>query len=508
MARFTNSALASAVAWTFLSPAAFADLTAEQVWGDWRDYMQGLGYTVTANENMTSGQLAITDMRVDMPMGNDQMALSIGTLTFIETSDGAVEILMPGVLPLALEMSPKGKPPATINFSYTQSGQSLKVSGDPENLTYDYIADSIAIALDQVIADGEALGPENARFNISANDVKSNTVMTIGDLRSYRQTMAATGLQYDFFMQEPGATESFQLTGQNDRLAFDATSDVPLGVATVDGDMSALLNAGFDLDARIAFGAGAYNANVKGPAGPVDLSGSADGSTLNIKMSGTGLAYSGGQTNLQVNAQLPDLPFPISLALAKNGFSLMMPVSKSDAAQDFAFAFNMTGFTMADGLWGIFDPSEQLPRDPATIALDLTGKVKLLMDFMNPSAAAAMEQSGAKPGELEAVTINELTVDAVGAKLSGTGDFIFDNTDMITVPGMPKPIGSINLSIEGANGLIDKLIAMGILPQEQAMGARMMMGMLTVPGSEPDTMTSKIEMTAEGQILANGQRIK
>ena len=30
---------------------------------------------------------------------------------------------------------------------------------------------------------------------------------------------------------------------------------------------------------------------------------------------------------------------------------------------------------MADLLWGIFDPTQQLPRDPATIDVDLTGQV-------------------------------------------------------------------------------------------------------------------------------------
>lgn len=60
----------------------------------------------------------------------------------------------------------------------------------------------------------------------------------------------------------------------------------------------------------------------------------------------------------------------------------------------------------------------------------------------------------------------------------------------------------------GPNGLIDKLIAMGLLSQQDAMGARMMLGMFTVAGSEPDTMTSTIEVDADGHLLANGQRIR
>ena len=52
------------------------------------------------------------------------------------------------------------------------------------------------------------------------------------------------------------------------------------------------------------------------------------------------------------------------------------------------------------------------------------------------------------------------------------------------------------------------LIGMGLLSDSDAMGARMMMGLMAVPGEEPDTLNSKIEFTEDGQILANGQRIK
>jgi hypothetical protein len=62
--------------------------------------------------------------------------------------------------------------------------------------------------------------------------------------------------------------------------------------------------------------------------------------------------------------------------------------------------------------------------------------------------------------------------------------------------------------LEGANGLIDNLIKMGLVSDSDAMGARMMMGMFGVPGEGEDTLTSEIKVSEDGQILANGQRIK
>ena len=40
--------------------AAYADVTAEQVWADWRDYMMDAGYTLDATENRSGDTLTIS----------------------------------------------------------------------------------------------------------------------------------------------------------------------------------------------------------------------------------------------------------------------------------------------------------------------------------------------------------------------------------------------------------------------------------------------------------------
>ena len=155
----------------------------------------------------------------------------------------------------------------------------------------------------------------------------------------------------------------------------------------------------------------------------------------------------------------------------------------------------------------MIDPTAVLPHDPATVILDVAGKGNWLVDIMDQSLAE--DTSGKVPGELHALTLKQLQVTAAGADLSGTGDFTFDNTDTATIPGMPKPTGSIDVKLVGGNGLLDKLVLMGVLPEDQSMGAKMMMGMFgrTVEGAE-DTLTSQIEFKADGGIFANGQQIQ
>ena len=49
---------------------------------------------------------------------------------------------------------------------------------------------------------------------------------------------------------------------------------------------------------------------------------------------------------------------------------------------------------------------------------------------------------------------------------------------------------------------------MGLIPEDQAVGARLMLGLFARPGDGPDTLVSTIEMKEDGSILANGQRIR
>ena len=69
-------------------------------------------------------------------------------------------------------------------------------------------------------------------------------------------------------------------------------------------------------------------------------------------------------------------------------------------------------------------------------------------------------------------------------------------------------MGGLDLQLVGGNGLLDKLVGMGLIPSEQATGARLMMGLFAVPGDAPDTLNSRIEVNPEGHVLANGQRLR
>ncbi len=156
----------------------------------------------------------------------------------------------------------------------------------------------------------------------------------------------------------------------------------------------------------------------------------------------------------------------------------------------------------------MFDPTAVLPRDPATLIIDTTGKLRWLFDIFDPEAAALVETTGGEPAEVEALEINNLVLSLIGAELTGEGGFTFDNSDKTTFDGMPKPTGSIALNLIGANGVMDNLVKLGFVPEEQVMGARMMLGLFARPGAGADELVSEIQVTEDGQVLANGQRLR
>jgi hypothetical protein len=200
----------------------------------------------------------------------------------------------------------------------------------------------------------------------------------------------------------------------------------------------------------------------------------------------------------------PQIPFPeVRLSFAGAAMGLTMPVSKSDAPQPFSFLTRLSDLTISDEIWSMFDPTAAFPRDPVTIVVDTKGTATLLADMFDEAAMA----SGQPPADLNTLSLTELRAKAFGAEATGTGDLTFDNSDKVTFDGVPAPSGEVVLAVTGANALIDKLVAMGFVPEEQAMGARMMMAMFFRPGDAQDSLTSTIEFKDKG-IYANGQKLR
>ena len=150
MSRITPFALGLALPLSMVSQAALADLTPAQVWGDWRSYMQGMGYAVTADENTSGDTLTVSNLQFTFPVPDDQgeVSMTIGTLDFVQNADGTVGIIMPPSMPIAISGidSVSGEPFA-MTLDYNQTGHTMTASGAPEQMTYLYNAATVAMSV-------------------------------------------------------------------------------------------------------------------------------------------------------------------------------------------------------------------------------------------------------------------------------------------------------------------------------------------------------------------------
>ena len=507
MSVFLRRSCGAALAYAIASHGAFADVTAQDVWADWKAYLGGVGYTVTGDESVSGNVTTIANMTmaVAIPDTDEHVDVIIPEMTLTENGDGTVNIGFPESYPVTITGDADGET-FKAELLFTNKALNMVVSGTPKEMTYDYSADSFGLDLNSVEINGEAVPSDVADLNLKINDVAGTSHMTIGENRDVAQQFTAASASYNLVFDDPESDDNGRIAGQLDQLTMEGDSVIP---AELDlENIQNMYEAGFAASGIFTYGSGSSEMAGTAEGEAFSLSSESKGGRFAGSIDAERIVYNLEQNSSKLAVTTADLPFPIEIAMEKAGLKFEFPVSASEEIQSFAFGLNLTDFTMSDILWSMFDPAGNLPHDPATISLDTSGTGKVMVDFMDPEAVAALEAGDTTPGELHSLKINELIVSLVGTSLTGTGDFTFDNSKADPLSGMPTPAGEANLQLVGANALIDKLIAMGMISDNDALGARMMMGLMAVPGDEPDTLKSRIEFTEDGQILANGQRIK
>ena len=271
--------------------------------------------------------------------------------------------------------------------------------------------------------------------------------------------------------------------------------------------MPAALNAGFTFNTTLKHGP--INGNFSSLQGDEKGAGNleAESGDVFLTFDRQTMHYGGSSGSMKVSVETTELPIgPVEYSFASYAFDFLMPINVSTDPEDFTFQFSLVDLWINDSLWALFDPTAKLSREPATLVLDITGAGNWLVDIMDNGLD--QDNGGAPKGELHALMLKALRLTVAGTELTGSGDFTFNNDDLTSYDGMPAPTGTLDLKLTGGNSLIDNLVTMGLLPEEQAMGVRMGLGLFTVAGEGNDTLISHIETTGDGKVLANGQRLK
>ncbi len=490
------------------APAAFADVSAADVWGQWKDYIGRSGQTMSVgSEDQSGGTLTVKNLKMSLDAPEMSYSATLDEVAFTENGDGTVSVKMPDEFPIVLDIHPADKPPAKVTLKVDNSELAVTASGTPDAISYAYSADSIAVALDSF----EAPEAEDATADVTVeiNTLSGSYSFAAGDVQPFTSSMDAAGMTIDATVTGPSSQGggTFKFNGNVADLKSESTGAMPRGMDYA--DMSKAVAAGFAAKGNFSFGASSYDADFQDATDNFTGSAKLASGGLDVAISSDGLAYEEHGKELDVTLSGSSIPVPqIALKMAEAAFGLTMPITKSDTPQAAALLVKLVDFSINDEIWGMIDPGAALPHDPATLVVDLKGKMNWLIDIMSPDAEAQMGMSHDMPAKIYELNVDALQAKIAGADLTGNGGFTFDNNDMTTWGGMPAPDGKLDLQLVGGNGLLDKLVSMGLVPQEQAMGFKMMLGMFAKPGAGDDTLTSTIEVKKNGSVFANGQQLK
>ncbi|MEM9318097.1 MAG: DUF2125 domain-containing protein [Pseudomonadota bacterium] len=494
----------SIVALGAIATPAAADLTAQQLFDDWQTNAALLGATLEADVASTGSGLQVSNMTFVQEISGDGVGpdmtsrTMMGPIELVENGDGSVSIVLASPFPISFDL--EGDPDLAAMSSggvlASFSGLSVTAAGDPENITYTYIADSISVVPGEMPE-----MPPGASFDmeIAMRDVAATYVLTGTGLDRITDTDGSFSAMTVSFDGGDGS-ESGKMT-----LALGATTLAAEGtmmswrnyvqsMTLQNPGQANVTPGGVDITGSMTYDSAAFDLQVEGPS-PVTISSSNGGGAANVAFGATGISYDISARNAEIAIASSDIPVPVELSAATTGLVFTMPTAPQPEPSDIAIGLGYTDLVVNEAVWSMVDPSQTLPRDPATVQLDLTGTVQLFVNLM------AMDPTTMRgpPGEMRSLSLNELLIRAVGAELTGQGAVTFE-------PGRfpPSPVGRVDLGLSGLQGLLDNLTQAGLLPLEQAGMVSAMTGMFARPGAGPDTLESTIEFTPGGGITANG----
>jgi hypothetical protein len=478
-----------------MTGTAHAALTADQVWQSWKDAGAAVGLTISAaTENNSGGVLTLNGVSIG---AEGVQGLTISDMTLTEQSDGSVAIV-PGA-----DVGVTMPAPAEGSVKLTHDGLTITAREADGGVAYDYAAAKLDVVYDTT-APGVALdgseGPKVASSgDVSFTNLSGTYSDTPGANRTFGWALKADTLAYTTNSDDPGLqlkqTSTSTTQGIDMAMTFALPSTIALTAIASPADFTTALNEGLAFTLSTKQGESSGTMKQENAMMPMDLVMKAGGGEGTVTFNKDTFSVMSTASGLDISSGPGMMPVPVQVTSGPMQFDLTTPVIATEAG-DYAFLLKLSDFSLNEEAWAMFDPNAALPRDAAQIAIDISGKTT--MDL--PALVAAEETGVPYVPAVESLNITELGLQVAGAALAGTGTFTFDNS-----MGMPMPLGEANITVTGANKLIDGLIATGLLSEDDAMGARMMMGMFMVPGANPDELTSKIEAKEGMQILVNGQ---
>lgn len=483
-----------------------ADITPSEVWQEFQALYAGFGMEVTATTTLDGADLIVSDIVAQLANPSDKNQRSDNDpmevpydLTLRDLGDGTVELILPDdVSADFLEaLNDIGE---VEEVQVSQEGLKTIVSGAPGDMTLNYTADTLSYLLKGISGDNDG---EKIDITVNVTDMVGSAKITEDGLKTYLADLLAKSADLKMAVRE-GEKQVFNMDVRYNDLAMLNAIDLARDIVDPE-DLIAMMQSGFAInDITFSHKGLAYTYMVD-DAFPITGDATSEEGTFGFAFTQDGVAITQTSQAASTNfSGVPGMMPPMAAEVAGFDMELLMPLVKSETPKDYTVEMNLRDLTLGEDAWAMFDPTQELPREPINIGLTATGQANVLVDIFQDEEPAP----GEPEGEFHSLSLSNLLVQFAGAELTGQGDFTFDNSDLTSFDGMPRPEGQLDVKLTGGNTLIDKLVTIGLIQEEQVMGARMMMAIFTNQVEGEDTMTSKLVVDEAGGVFANGQQIK
>lgn len=505
----------SALALILGAGAALADVTPAEVWESLERTYTDMGYQVdvgTRNEDGATLRLENVTLGA-APDATGQFSATFPAIVLTDAGDGTVRSVIEGDIALTSRVPDRMGREGGFDAVMQMPGNETLSSGTPEEMQHRYAIPELRLTGTALDSEGESpltMVLTDLQGNQGIRQVTGGGNTQSYDLRAARMQVQLSGqgpaldAEGEPDMDEAAAAESFTADITAEQLALVGTGTTPGGELDFENNPAEALRQGLTMDGRLSVGP--FTATMQSSrrsAEGEETSGTgtaaAEAGEIGFALSQTGLTFEGTTRNMQVEGTGDEMPMPLSYGVATGTARLVMPLLQAEAPQPFSLTYALEGITLDESLWASFDPESQLPRDPANLNIDLSGEAVIATDLIN---ADGMEQTEELPIQPRSLSVNRMALNALGATAEFGGQLTFGEDPS-------QPVGTLSGDITGINQLLDTMVAMGVLPQEQLMGTRMMLAMFARPvEGEPDRLRTELEFRDDGSIFANGQQVQ
>ena len=478
---------------------ALGEVTPEEVWQNWQDSSVAMGQTMIAASTTRDGDsLVIKDITIASAVDGVTVEGSLAEVVMTDQGDGTVMIVSAPEFPMKMRAPAHvaGQPDVEMTFLLSHTDWVLLASGTAEDISYDMTAPTITLKLQH--AGGPAGQMDNLTVEATLNDL-AGTYSTKSDGAGLQvdSDITIAGIALAMMGADPAQGSELRLTSSMEGVAVKSVGAMLQPVTST--AMSAEVLAKMDSTSDMSVASTQFDLEIVDQNGPTSVKGTTGASNVLGKIIGGVMEYSGAQSQIVMTINAPNIPVPdLSVTLDAMNFGIKLPLIPSDVALPFAFSTSLQNLALSDQLWAIFDPTASLPRDPINFVLDTEGMAK-----PNAMPAPGTEMAG-MPAELESLNLKQLRLSVAGADLQGSGTSTFEPAEM---GGMPNPNAKLDFTLTGANALMDKLVAAGLITPEMLTMPRMMLAMVARPAADgSDSYESAIEIKDKA-IFANGQKL-